>query len=720
MREQGTRLTPAHALCAYAEPLARGGRLLVVADASHDLAARFMELGARSVHTYDADAQRAASAAAAAVGRGAVIRALPAFDRGEDFEVRDGAYDLAFVPDLGQVPDPAALLARLRRVLGAQGVLLVGARNPEVRASSATYGAAPGTGSIAYADLYDLVNLQFASIRMLAQLPFRGVVVAELGLEGGEPEVTVDTQLAAAAAEESGAPALPEIYLALASQRDVRLDAYTVIQLPGDDTLVASSPSAGGASPGALAGADVAALAEARLRADVLQSQLDEAKGHSQRAALQDEARAQELEATLARLQGEARAAEARANEHHARTEHLAEELSRLETALVAERERGRALVRQLEDERAASQSREDDVAASVAQQQQALDEGSAARFRVLEASLAETHAAARALETRAVMAEDVLLVRTEELRVVLDELDALRTAFLERAEEADRGEVAAVIEVPVPATDPALIDTLNIMAVRAEQAEAAIARLEADLSHASQLHADELGSLEAALRERAQTIQSLDREIGRRERLVQELVATVEELREHEHLAAGAPAVREAAPVASDREGDAARLRAQLEHLSLEIARREGELEARAWRISELEREVSLAASAVAAAEERASRAMEHAPTVHYTGEVAQESGETIKLRLELDALRQALAQEHADKQQADKVHRESSGLLEEARAELARQTVLIEQLSRELAARGAGAGAGAGAGEGGGGGGSDGGEDVSVAAGG
>ncbi len=695
MREQGTRLTPAHALCAYAEPLARGGRLLVVADASHDLAARFTELGARSVHTYDADPQRAASAAAAAVGRGAVIRALPAFDRGEDFEVRDGAYDLAFVPDLGQVPDPAALLARLRRVLGAQGVLLVGARNPEARASS---GTGTGTGAIAYADLYDLVNLQFASIRMLAQLPFRGVVVAELGLEGGEPEVTVDTQLAAAAAEESGEPALPEIYLALASQRDVRLDAYTVIQLPGDDTLVAASPSAG-----ALARADVAALAEARLRADVLQSQLEEAKGHSQRAALQDDARTQDLEATLARLQGEARAAEARANEHHARTEHLAEELSRLESALVAERERGRALMRQLEDERTASQSREDDVAASVAQQQQALDEGSAARFRVLEASLAETHAAARSLETRAVMAEDVLLVRTEELRVVLDELDALRTAFLERAEE-----ISAVVEAaaPVPATDPVLIDALNIMAARAEQAEAAITRLEADLAHASQLHADELGTLEGALRERAQTIQSLDREIGRRERLVQELVATVEELREQEH--AGAPVAREAAPVPSDREGDAARLRAQLEHLSLEIARREGELEARAWRISELEREVTLTASAVAAAEERASRAMDQAPTVHYTGEVAQESGETLKLRLELDALRQALAQEHADKQQADKVHRESGGLLEEARAELARQTVLIEQLSRELAARGHGDG------------GDGGGENVSVATGG
>ncbi len=684
MREQATRLTPAHALCAYAEPLARGGRLLVVADASHDLAARFTELGARSVHTYDVDPERASAAAAST--RGAVIRPLPAFDRGEDFEVRDGAYDLAFVPDLGQAPDPAALLARLRRVLGAQGVLLVGARNPDAQARGED---SRRTRPIAYADLYDLVNLQFASIRMLAQLPFRGVVVAELGLEGGEPDVTVDTQMATV----DDAPAIPETYLALAAQRDVRLDAYTVIQLPGDE----EAPSSGSAI--AAAGADVAALAEARLRADVLSAQLDQAKGYSQRA-LEGDARAQDLESALSRLRDEARAAETRANEHHSRTEHLAAELARFEEALLAERERGRELAQLLADERAERQSREDE-ATSIASQQQALDDHSAARFRVLEASLAETHAAARALETRAVMAEDVLLVRTEELRVVLDELDSLRTAFVEYEDAA-----AARAEAPVPVIDPALIETLSVMSSRAERAESAIARLEADLAHAGELHARELHSLETTLRERAQAIQVLDREIARRERLVQELVGTVEELREHvafggETETQGPPqpagtVVDSAAPGSVG--GDSARLRGQVEHLSLEIARREGELEARAWRISELEREVGLLSQSLHGAEERASRAMEHAPTVHYSGEVrdprdSDDAREAARLRLELDALRQALAQEHAEKnaekQQADKVRAESGSLLEEARAELARQTVLVEQLSRELASR-------------------------------
>ena len=697
MREQATRITPAHALCAYAEPLARGGRLLVVADASHDLAARLTELGARSVHTYDADAGRAADVAAAS--RGAVVRPLPAFDRGEDFEVRDGAYDLAFVPDLGQVPDPAALLARLRRVLGAQGVLLVGARNPDARARPRSEGSR-GSRSIAYADLYDLVNLQFASIRMLAQLPFRGVVVAELGLEGSEPEVTVDTQMASA----GEAPAVPDTFLALASQRDVRLDAYTVIQLPDEE----AAPSSGASSAAAAAaGASVAALAEARLRAEVLQAQLDEAKGHSQRA-LESDARAKDLELALARLQVEARAAEARSGEHHARTEHLADELARFEHALLAERERGRELAQQLEDERSFRQAR-DDEAGSIASQQQALDEHAAARFRVLEASLAELHAAARALEVRAVMAEDVLLVRTEELRVVLDELDSLRTAFVERddadAAAAEAAEAAGGADAAAPrAMDPAILESLSTMASRAERAEAAIARLEHDLAHAGNLHAEELGTLEGALRERAQAIQILDREIARRERLVQELVGTIEELRDHgappphpphePHPTSASPAPPPAPPDAPPGPSDSARLRAQVEHLSLEIARREGELEARAWRISELEREAAVLSQATRAAEERATRAMEHAPTVHYSGEPrdprdTDDAREAVKLRIELDVLRQALGQEHAERQQEDRLRAETASLLEEARAELARQTVLVEQLSRELAAR-------------------------------
>ena len=43
----------AHALCVYAEPLAARRRVVVVGDSSLRLDARFLALGARTVHVYD-------------------------------------------------------------------------------------------------------------------------------------------------------------------------------------------------------------------------------------------------------------------------------------------------------------------------------------------------------------------------------------------------------------------------------------------------------------------------------------------------------------------------------------------------------------------------------------------------------------------------------------------------------------------------------------------
>ena len=104
------------ALAVLAEALIDGRRVLVVADSSLGLHTTLAELGARLVHVYDPDAERA-MAQPPPTERGHVLRGLPE----GDFEVRDGAFDLAFVPDLTITPDPAALLARLRRVVGNEG-----------------------------------------------------------------------------------------------------------------------------------------------------------------------------------------------------------------------------------------------------------------------------------------------------------------------------------------------------------------------------------------------------------------------------------------------------------------------------------------------------------------------------------------------------------------------------------------------------------------------
>ena len=114
----------AHALCVYAEPLAARRRVVVVGDSSLGLDARLVALGARTVHVYDPDPARARANAHTAA-RGVVVRELPA----GELDVREGAFDLAIVPDLAAIEDRAGLLVRVRRLVGAEGAALVAARS---------------------------------------------------------------------------------------------------------------------------------------------------------------------------------------------------------------------------------------------------------------------------------------------------------------------------------------------------------------------------------------------------------------------------------------------------------------------------------------------------------------------------------------------------------------------------------------------------------------
>ncbi|MGH7283176.1 MAG: hypothetical protein ACRELY_16745 [Polyangiaceae bacterium] len=178
-----SNLLSARALCVYAEPLVAGKRLLVVGNASDDLGELLVDLGARLVHVYDADAKRVA---AAKPSRGVSVHVLPE----HDFDVRDGAFDLAIIPDLSSISDRAALLARLRRIVGREGAALVASRNPSAVRIPAS------DRSIDYYELYELVSLQFEAVRMIGQVPFTGVALVELGVEEEDADVSVDAQLA--------------------------------------------------------------------------------------------------------------------------------------------------------------------------------------------------------------------------------------------------------------------------------------------------------------------------------------------------------------------------------------------------------------------------------------------------------------------------------------------------------------------------------------------
>jgi hypothetical protein len=521
----------ASALLAYAESLVAGRRVVVVGDAR--LTEPLGALGARVVHVYDPEPERALRFAPTTATRNVAVRTLP----DGDFEVRDGAFDVALVPDLAAVPDPSALVVRLRRILGADGVALVAAPNPEASGES--------TGGFGYYELYDLLSLQWAEVRMVARVPFAGVAFAEVGESEIDDGVSVHTDLA-------GSPGAPTMWVAVASSGGVDLERYAIVQLPEGEPEAPSAPVVDAAA--------VAALAEARLRADSLAAQVEELRS---------------VRADAARD---------------------AEEARRLREALVVERDRAERLLSELDQERRVRERLATELSAAAASAQ-AVPAGAVERIAALEDGIRLAEQTILALRERLGATEDALRESAEQVVVLRNEL---------AASTANR-------------VDPAILE-----------------RLEAELLAAAthqQAHEAELVAMERKLRERGEAIALLEHEVHRRERLVRELLSQWEE-----------------APTGSTVAED--ELRRRLDTLARTSAELASELEAARWRISEL------------------SRARPATPSTE------AESASAGPLT-ELDALRQALAQEHAAR-----VRAESGEELRLARAELERQAVLLAQL--------------------------------------
>jgi hypothetical protein len=159
---------------------------------------------------------------------------------------------------------------------------------------------------------------------------------------------------------------------------------------------------------------------------------------------------------------------------------------------------------------------------------------------------------------------------------------------------------------------------------------------------------------------------------------MVREMAAALEE-----HAAAEPPPAHEPAnPPADDRVGQAgvvalahenAALREKLDALALELARREGEAQAAAWSVAELERRLAAQPPAPPSPGPAAADAQAAA-----TADLQHRLGAALD---ELDALRQALTQEPAARFRA-----ESGEELTRARAEIQRQAALLEQLGQKL----------------------------------
>jgi len=360
--------SPQQALAVYAEPLVAGRRVVVFGESDTGVAERLTELGARTV-----------------------VSVAPGEDAGD---LRPATFDLALVPDLGAFDDAATVLAVIRRVVGENGAALVAA----------------AAEAIDYYELFDLVAREFVDVRMIAQVPFHGVALAELGTEDESPAVSVDTQLVGEARE-------PDVFVALASQRGASLDPYAIVGLP--------APEAPAVDTQALEAAG-ALLAHEQLRSAAFEAEMDALRAQATQAI----ERAAQLERELA-----------------ARARQLAELSGEVEERRAAA-EAGRIAAAQVE-ELARRADRAEHALARVEPELARAAEGHAAELAQLEAALRDRAQAIRTLEEEVARRE----------RMVHELLGALE----ERPAEPP-AELAGVPSEPVD--DSALRERLDALAL--------------------------------------------------------------------------------------------------------------------------------------------------------------------------------------------------------------------------------------------------------------
>jgi SAM-dependent methyltransferase len=233
----------------YGEDLAHGARTAVFGSATLGVAEELALRGARLVHVYDIDAARVAEANARSHDRSIFYASLP---EGGDIGVRDGAFDFVLVPDLSLFDDPASIIALVRRVVSPLGAALIASPNTDAKAPLLP--VADPRKALGYYELYEAIAAHFHAVRMIGQAPFVGYAVAELSVE--DPEPTIDSSLAESEGKE------PDWFLALASDRNLRLDPFALIELPvqhfstaafraaDEDAALVPPPESGPTPPG--------------------------------------------------------------------------------------------------------------------------------------------------------------------------------------------------------------------------------------------------------------------------------------------------------------------------------------------------------------------------------------------------------------------------------------------------------------------------------------
>lgn len=550
-------LRPSVALAAYVESLLEGRRAIVFGDSSSDIAERLLERGARLVHVYDPDSSRVAEAATRNTSRS--VSYAPLGEGG--LAVRDGAFDVALVEDLSAEADPVGLLRKVKRCLGPRGAALIATRNPDVRVS-----LLPSTAQakLSYYELYDAVSSEFEEVRMLGQTPFVAYAVVDFA-PAGEPAVSLDNGFVPGGAEE------PEFFVALAGQRELKLDEFAVIQLSARDALA----QRGGNISSRQHEAVVARERSARGRLEKLEAELEKVQAQLSAAGASRGEQAAKLEA--AKSQAAQAAKDVASKDEAARTRRIAE----------LEREvdkRGR-WISELEARAAAADARADSI-------QTELDKAS----RKWSGLAGELDAARRELQvlSESGAKQQARDRETGRLEGRLKELEAERRRAEERAERAERERTQAE-------------DKLKQVEEQRESARDRAGKLQADLRHAetrlkeaesklaesavsgAKESANEIDRLEQALRERGGEIRRLQMELLTAERVGKQLVAELLDLRERFQ----EQAAQAASPSPTPAPASATRVpleEAQVAQVAQQNAVLQADLEAARWSIEELE----------------------------------------------------------------------------------------------------------------------------------
>lgn len=475
------------AVLAYAESKLREQRVALVGPNTAALGERVLALGARSVHVFDDHAPRRHE-------RGLVIEGLG----GDDFPVRAGAFDAVFVPRFETFDDAPLWLVRLRRMVTEAGLVFIGSP-----AKSST---------LSYDHLYDLVSVQFEHIRMVGELPFEGVAMAELGETDEAVDVGIDTQLVTDVPE-------PLRYWAIGSGSDFSVEPYTVLQLDAAPEAAPATPPQNQAS-----------------RIGALESELASARAQLSTASMPNPRVTQELD----RLTLELEIRETRLREFATQTQKLSMDVERVSQAL---RDRDRALL---------------DI--------ETKHEG---HLRTLEADELKRVRECALLQTLLAEARSELKLRDEALESLAKEVEA---KFESQVGEEIENERAT--------------EAINEWSQRAEAMEARVKQLEASLSAIDEQHAQEIADMETKLGELSRAKHAAEEAHARATRIATELVAKLDDNANGRSAdlppAATLTATSESLtpPALSDK----------LEHLAGLVARLTGEVEARGWRIAELE----------------------------------------------------------------------------------------------------------------------------------